>query len=110
MMSGTPFTKIYNDLYNQFKDERMVGFYGPMGSLQLLVIDLDLAKTVLVKDFEYMQDRREMPKFQNVYVDNMLTILDGEKWRQARSIVTPIFTSGKLKLMLPLVNQVSQKC
>ena len=107
MMSGTPFTKIYNDLYDQFKDERMVGFYGPMGSLQLLVIDLDLAKTVLVKDFEYMQDRRKMPSFQNEYLDNMLTNLEGERWRQARNIVTPIFTSGKLKLMLPLIDQVN---
>ena len=72
-----------------------------------MVIDLDLVKTVLVKDFDHFQDRRAFSGFQNEYLDEMLTQLEGEKWRQARHLVSPVFTSGKLKLMLPLIDQVS---
>ena len=109
MVTGTPFTMMYNKLYDQWKHEKMVGFYGPGGSLQLLVNDLDLAKTVLVKDFDYLQDRRDLPSFGNEYLDNMVTVLKGDRWRQMRNILTPVFTGGKLKLMLPLIDQVQLK-
>ena len=107
LFTGTPFTTLYNDLYNEFKHEKMVGFYGPLGKPQLLVVDLELAKTVLVKDFEYFQNRQAFGGFQDEYLDEMLTQLEGDRWKQARSLVSPVFTSGKLKLMLPLIDQVS---
>ena len=106
MFSGTPFTTIYNDLYKEHKGNKLVGFYGPLGSQQLLVLDLEMAKNVLVKDFEYFQGRREFAGFNNQYLDNMLTQLEGEKWRQSRHMITPIFTGGKLKLMLHLIDKV----
>ena len=34
-----------------------------------------------------------------------LTFQNGEKWRQARGYVTPLFTSGKLKTMHPLITE-----
>jgi cytochrome P450 family 6 len=108
LITGTPFTILYNSLYEEFKHEKMVGFYGPLGKPQLLVIDLDLAKTVLVKDFEFFQNRQAFGGFQDEYLDEMLTQLEGDRWKQARSLVSPVFTSGKLKLMLPLIDQVSK--
>ena len=44
MFAGTPFTTIYNDLYKEHKGNKLVGFYGPLGSQQLLVLDLEMAK------------------------------------------------------------------
>lgn len=69
------------------------------------VTDEELIKTVLIKDFDYMVDRREF-KMHNEYLDNMMTQLEGEQWRAMRALMTPVFTSGKLKNMLPIVNKV----
>ncbi len=38
----------------------------------------------------------------------MLTMLKGDKWKQVRSILSPVFTSGKLKAMEPLINKVGK--
>ena len=82
----------------------MIGTYGLLGNLNLVVYDLDLIKQVLVKDFEYLVDRRAF-EFGDPVLDQMLTVLQGEKWKQMRSLITPIFTSGKLKAMLPLIDK-----
>lgn len=105
MVTGTPFTEIYADTYKEYKDKKMVGTYGFGGVPNLLVMDMDLIKTVLVKDFDYLADRRDMD-FHNEYLDNMLTVLEGEKWKQMRTMMSPIFTSGKLKATLPLLNKI----
>ncbi len=42
----------------------------------------------------------------NKLVSNMLTLLTGEKWKKVRSMMSPAFTSGKLKAMAPLVGKV----
>ena len=53
-----------------------------------------------------MVDRREF-KMHNEYLDNMMTQLEGEQWREMRALMTPVFTSGKLKAMLPIINKVN---
>ncbi len=42
----------------------------------------------------------------NKLASNMLTMLTGEKWKKVRSMMSPAFTSGKLKAMAPLINKV----
>ena len=39
---------------------------------------------------------------------NMLTAVSGEKWKQLRSKLSPVFTSGKLRLMVPKLDKVGQ--
>ena len=49
-------TDCFQNAYNEFKDERMVGVYG--GHEPLLVLrDLDLIKDVLIKDFNKFAQR-----------------------------------------------------
>lgn len=38
----------------------------------------------------------------------MLT-LEGQEWRERRSKLSPIFTSGKLKMMFEIVNDIGDK-
>ena len=44
---------------------------------------------------------------ENKTMSNMLTMLKGEQWRAMRMTMTPVFTSGKLKTMAPIIDQVS---
>ena len=70
-----------------------------------------MIKQVLIKDIDFMVDRREF-KMNNEYLDTMMTQLEGEQWRTMRNLMTPVFTSGKLKAMVPIMNKVyiGQKC
>ena len=36
----------------------------------------------------------------------MLTNISGEKWKQLRSKLSPVFSSGKLRLMVPKLDKV----
>ena len=36
---------------------------------------------------------------------NMLTMLKGEQWKGMRMVMSPVFTSGKLKLMAPIIDK-----
>ena len=103
----------FNDMvtipYNRHKNDKIVGLYGFLGSKTLLVNDLDLIKDILIKDFDHFVDRRYMEFSKNPYIQNMLTLLTGEKWRAMRSMMSPIFTSGKLRGMVPLIDNVGDR-
>lgn len=48
---------IYDDYYWKYHGQPIVGFFS-FGSPSFLINDLDLAKLILIKDFEYFIDRR----------------------------------------------------
>ena len=62
---------------------------------------------MFIKDFDHFVDRRSMT-FGHEYLDNMMFFMDGEPWKEIRSIISPIFTSGKLKGMYTLINKVGR--
>ncbi len=76
----------------------------------LVINDLDLAKDVMIKHFDHFTDRRtfamDTSTEGNKYTANMLTMITGEKWKKVRSLMSPAFTSGKLKAMVPLIQRV----
>ena len=87
---------------------QIVGIYGPLGSRTLLIRDLELVKNILVKDFDHFVDRRplDLSKKANKYFEGMLMTMTGEKWKSMRAIMSPVFTSGKLKTMIPSIHKV----
>lgn len=94
-----------SELVQQFYDhstESMIGVYGLMRPL-LLIRDTNLIRQILIKDFQYFVDR-------GVYIDEKhdplsghLFSLAGEKWKNLRVKLTPVFTSGKLKAMFTTI-------
>src|SRR6266487_2418712 len=38
-------------------------------------------------------------------MENMLSLMEGEDWKRIRSIVTPAFTSGRLRKMKGLIDE-----
>jgi len=71
----------------------------------LLVGDPELIRHIYVKDFDHFMDRRtmELPSEKDRVLTNMLTMKTGEEWKKLRAIMSPTFTSGKMKGMFPLV-------
>uniref|UniRef100_A0A1I8PTZ9 Cytochrome P450 n=1 Tax=Stomoxys calcitrans TaxID=35570 RepID=A0A1I8PTZ9_STOCA len=104
------FRDINHRLYNYFKSQGVAigGVYIFM-KRAAMILDLDLIKQILVKDFANFPDRG---MFNNPEADPLsahLVTLEGEEWRSMRHKLTPAFTSAKMKYMFPTVVQVGQR-
>ncbi|XP_076349641.1 cytochrome P450 3A8-like isoform X2 [Tachypleus tridentatus] len=86
---------------NYVKYGRLYGFYDGTQPV-LSLAEPYLLKTMLVKDFHIFVDRRDF-HFGHSIADNMLFVLEGDSWKRVRTIVTPAFTSGKMRKMQSLV-------
>jgi len=102
MMKGKiTFMDIGHELVNTFPDAKVIGHF-MFKSPRYIINDFDLAKQILVKDFEYFTDRPAFPDADPI-ASQFLTNLKGAEWKKMRMLMTGIFTSGKLKLMLPYI-------
>lgn len=74
----------------------------------LMMWDPELIKHVFVKDFNHFTDQRDFTGLKtgskrDEMVLEMLSLKNGAEWKSLRAIMTPTFTSGKIKRMFPLV-------
>ncbi|CAH1800136.1 unnamed protein product [Owenia fusiformis] len=91
-------------IYDKFADEKVVGLYDGRKP-NLMVKDAELLKKVLVKDFQYFINRRDMGGLElGKEFKRMLTGLKNDEWKTARSIISPTFSSGKIKRMVAQIN------
>ncbi|CAG2169684.1 unnamed protein product [Oppiella nova] len=88
----------------QKKYGKIYGHY--MGSIPVLrIADPELIKLILVKDFHVFVDRNIVWAPKNSIRTRNLNQLCGDDWKRVRSIVTPIFSSGKMRRMYPQIRQ-----
>lgn len=100
-----------SDLFKKMYDEHKgkgpgVGIYF-ITSPTFLITEPDLVKEVLVKNFDSFHDRGI---FFNEKVDPLnenIFFLKGQRWKELRAKVTPIFTTGKIKMMFDTVANVA---
>ncbi|XP_064107332.1 cytochrome P450 9e2-like [Macrobrachium nipponense] len=64
-----------------------------------------MIKNIFIKDFDHFTDRRIFKSHseRDKVMNDMLSNENGEKWKSLRSIMSPTFTSGKMKNMFHLV-------
>ncbi|XP_075165469.1 putative cytochrome P450 6a14 [Haematobia irritans] len=97
---------VYQRLYNKFKGK--ASFAGVYMFLRktALILDLDLIKSVMIKDFTYFHDRGGFNNVENEPLTGHLLLLEGEQWRAMRTKLTPVFTSARMKYMFSTVVKV----
>ena len=104
------------DMCNEFKDEKFFGFF-MFGKPVLMVNDVELVKHIKVKDFHNFVDSQNEDLVNAVrrggdldtLFNQNITSAKGDEWKDVRSSLTPIFTSGKMKQMLKFVVDVSKR-
>lgn len=74
----------------------------------ILVKDLELMKQIMIKDFNKFSNRSSRADVHNDILSAAnLFFVKNPEWRMIRQKLTPVFTSGKLKQMFHLVDNVS---
>lgn len=96
--------EFYENLYNKTKKHDTFGFYN-FYQPTLLVNNPELIKKILVSDFNQFHDRAVPLDETNDPLIGNLFFLAGQKWRDLRVKLSPTFTSGKLKLMFPIIQE-----
>ncbi|KAK3094487.1 hypothetical protein FSP39_002359 [Pinctada imbricata] len=99
-----PFFQAYQDWYGEYG--KTFGYFeGPTPIL--VTADLDVLYEVFVKQFKTFHARKVWPvqvdpdRDENVH----MFFARGERWRRLRSIVNPAFSTSKMRLMTPMINQ-----
>ncbi|CRK99482.1 CLUMA_CG012801, isoform A [Clunio marinus] len=109
LKSKVHFGYIIQNIYNHMKySGDYCGIFFSRNPV-LLVLTPEFAKTVLVRDFSYFEDRGV---YSNESIDPLganMFFLEGERWKRIRSKLSPSFSSGKLKTMFHTISDVGQK-
>ncbi|KAG5895439.1 hypothetical protein JTB14_037598 [Gonioctena quinquepunctata] len=93
--------------YNQFPDARYSGFY-QFVQPNLMIRDPELLKQVAVKDFEYFTDHKSFTSEDDALWGTNLFTSKGQKWRHMRPILSPSFTSSKMRSMFVLISDCAE--
>ena len=100
----------------ELEKEKMFGIYGhPDNGDALVINDAELAKKMLIKDFDHFVDRTSFGlKFDEDNEADMVfahsfMMQKGDDWKTNRSLMTPVFTTGKLKLMYSLLDKCGKQ-
>lgn len=101
--------EIIGDYYHKFKGTGpFAGFYA-IQRPAVVLLEKDLIKNVLIKDFNNFSDRGIYYNEKNDPLTGHLFLLDGQKWRSLRNKLSPTFTSGKMKYMYPTLLKVADE-
>lgn len=95
------FVQQITDFYNA-TDAPYIGIYVLLRP-RLFLRDPEVIQTILVKDFSYFPVRNALSNEKNDPLTGSLFILSGQRWKTARSSLSPAFTLGKLKEMFPIL-------
>ncbi|XP_057323983.1 cytochrome P450 6k1-like [Microplitis mediator] len=93
--------ELINELYKKWKKGKFFGIYNARSPV-LMITDPDLVRCVLIKDFNVFPGRGTKVNDDDPLGQHLVS-LEGHKWKVMRAKLTPIFTTGKLKLMVDLM-------
>ncbi|CAH1645268.1 unnamed protein product [Spodoptera littoralis] len=93
--------------YNSFPNERFVGKLQFLKEA-ILIRDPELIKKMTVKDYEYFLNHPNTGPPESFF-SKLLFFMKGEEWKEMRSTLSPAFTSSKIRLMVPFMEEVGDQ-
>lgn len=97
------------EFYNEYKDKTpAVGIFMSVAP-NLLILDPELAKTILVKEFSKFHDHGMYYNERDDPLSAHMFNMEGAKWKFIRNKLSPTFTSGKLKMMYSSIEKIGDR-
>lgn len=99
LFKGRHISHVLRDVYNVNRDAKYIGCH--MFSNRVVVVrDLDLVKSVLVKNFDHFAHRKSfLDENNDPLFGKNLAFINDDKWREVRTLLSPAFTSSKMRGM-----------
>ncbi|KAK5641517.1 hypothetical protein RI129_010064 [Pyrocoelia pectoralis] len=97
---------IVEEAYDAFPNKRYVGLYQFMKPI-LLVRDTELIKQITIKDFDVFPEHppRVSARTDPLFGKNLFALPSKDGWHEMRATLSPVFSSGKMKVMFTLMEQ-----
>ncbi|CAG9838975.1 unnamed protein product [Diabrotica balteata] len=95
------------DEYNRAAKQPYFGIF-VFDEPKLVIKSPEIIKNIMIKDFSNFSDRTFAFPNHNEVESNFLFFMPNPKWKKHRSQLSPAFTSGKLKGMLPIIHEVGE--
>ena len=106
-------------MYKEFDGVGFFGAWSMFGKPYIFIRnDFDLIKSIWIKDFDHFaiaESAQQMnlaiwpsTRHEKLMLDNIQS-KTGDEWKDLRSTFSPIFTSGKLRMMTPLLRAINKK-
>ncbi|XP_001653040.2 cytochrome P450 9e2 [Aedes aegypti] len=91
--------------YDMFPKHRFSGYF-MFRNPEYLIHDPALAKQVMIKDFDHFTDHTSVfPVEVDPIIGRSLFFMDGQRWRNGRSGMSPAFTGNKMRNMFTLLSK-----
>ena len=104
------YSRIFFQIYKKYGDSPYFGLYEFHKPI-LFISDPNMIKHIFVKDFDFFVNRRAIGERNNTksVMGQMLSSRGDEEWQNLRAIMTPTFTSGKIRNMFPFVCTIADQ-
>nr|UEN71138.1 cytochrome P450 4AV17 [Meteorus pulchricornis] len=104
----TPFMERICQFYYINTEAKYVGYYD-FSSPVIMLRDPEIVKSIVIKNFDHFVDHRGFvdPVADPLFGKNLFS-LRGDNWREIRNLLSPAFTSSKMKSMFKLMSKCSE--
>ncbi|XP_032682946.1 cytochrome P450 9e2-like [Odontomachus brunneus] len=104
MLRLQPIAALVKNLYDVHPEAKYTGLYD-LTKPVVVLRDSELIKSITVKNFEMFPNHRVfIQEDQDQLFSNNLFSLQDDTWRQVRAVLSPAFTSSKMKGMFKLMS------
>ncbi|XP_011150775.1 cytochrome P450 9e2 [Harpegnathos saltator] len=94
--------ELVKELYDVHPEAKYTGMY-EMTSPVVLLRDPELIKSIALKHFDTFPNHRSFIQDDPLFSKNLFFLRD-DRWREVRSMLSPTFTSSKMKVMFKLMS------